>query len=95
MSAANQQAEGTFARAWGAESPPRSAVNEHPAGWLFSRENLALRENNRPSSCVFPVAAVTVNCLPRAVCAEGKVGYKLDISKAKCGYKVDTIISNL
>ena len=46
-------------RVWGAESPPRLAVNEHPAGCLFNRENLALRENNRPSSCV-SLAAVAV-----------------------------------
>ena len=74
MSAANQQAEGTFARAWGAESPPRSAGNEHPAGWLFNRENLALRENNSPSSCVSPAAVAVANCLTSA-------GLKLRISK--------------
>ena len=87
VSAANQQAEGTFARAWGAESPPRSAGNEHPAGWLFNRENLALRENNSPSSCVSPAAVAAANCLIRFVCAEWGVGYKVDISKTKAVIK--------
>ena len=82
-------AAGAVPRAWGADSPPRLPVNEHPVGCLFNRENLALRKNNRPSPCVSPAAAVT------AVRAEWKVGYKVDISKAKSGYKVDTIISNL
>ena len=95
MSAANQQAEGTFARAWGAESPPRSAGNEHPAGWLFNRENLAIRENNSPSSCVSPAAVAVANCLIRFVCAERGGGYEVDISKTKSGYKVDTIVSSL
>ena len=66
-------AEGAVPRAWGAESPPRSAVNEHPAGCLFNRQNLALRENNRPSSCVSPSAVVVAGCLPQAVCAEGRL----------------------
>ena len=88
-------AEGAAPRVWGAESPPRSAVNEHLAGCLFNRENLALRKNDSSSFCVSPAAAVTVNCLPRAVCAEGKVGYKLDISREKSDYKPDTIISSL
>ena len=90
VSAANRQVpQARHPRAWGADSPPRLAVNEHPAGCLFNRENLALRENNSPSSCVSPSAVVT------AVRVEWKVGYKVDISKAKSGYKVDTIISNL
>ena len=37
-------AKGAVPRVWGAESPPRSAVNEYPAGWLFNRENLALQK---------------------------------------------------
>ena len=82
-------AAGAVPRAWGADSPPSLPVNEHPVGCLFNRENLALRKNNRPSPCVSPAAAVT------AVRVEWKVGYKVDISKAKSGYKVDTIISNL
>ena len=45
---------------WEREFPPGLTVNEHPAGWLFNRENLALRENNSPSSCVSP-AAVAVS----------------------------------
>ena len=88
-------AAGAVPRAWGADSPPRLAVNEHPAGCLFNRQNLALRENDSPSSCVSPAAAVAVGCLSQTVRAERKVGYKVDISKMKSGYKVDTIISNL
>ena len=52
VSTANWQAQGRGSEGVGSESPPRLAVNEHPAGWLFNRENLALRENNSPSSCI-------------------------------------------
>ena len=75
--------------------PTRLAVNKHPAGCLFNMENLALRENSSPSSCVSPAAVAVANCLIRFVCAERGVGYKVDISKTKSGYKVDTIVSNL
>ena len=75
-------AEGAASRAWGAE-------------FLAAGENLALRENSSPSSCVSPAAVAVANCLIRFVCAERGVGYKVDISKTKSGYKVDTIVSNL
>ena len=67
LSAVNQQAEGMFPRVWGAESPPRLPVNEHPAGCLFNRENLALRENNSPSSCVSPAAVAAANHPARSI----------------------------
>ena len=96
VSAANRQVpQARHPRAWGADSPPRLAVNEHPAGCLFNRQNLALRENNSPSSCVSPAAVAVANCLIRFVCAERGIGYKVDISKTKSGYKVDTIVSSL
>ena len=41
------------------------------------------------------VEAAVAGCPLQAVRAERKVGYKVDISKTKGGYKVDTIISNL
>ena len=96
VSAANRQVpQARHPRAWGADSPPRLAVNEHPVGCLFNRENLALRKNNRPSPCVSPAAAAVAGCPLQAVRAERKAGYKVDILKTKSGYKVDTIISNL
>ena len=88
-------AEGAVPRAWGADSPPRFSRKQASEGCVFNRENLALRENNSPSSCVSPAAVAVANCLIRFVCAERRVGYKVDISKTKSGYKVDTIVSSL
>ena len=68
VSAANRQVpQARHPRAWGADSPPRLAVNEHPAGGLFNRENLALRENNSPSSCVSPAAVAVANHPARSI----------------------------
>lgn len=88
-------AEGAASRAWGAESPPRFRGARIAGQFLAAGENLALRENSSPSSCVSPAAVAVANCLIRFVCAERGVGYKVDISKTKSGYKVDTIVSNL
>ena len=83
MSAANQQAEGMFPRVWGADSLPGFRGDRIAGQFLAAGENLALRKlrfSLRPSTALLPDIVF---------------GYKVDISKTKGGYKVDTIISNL
>ena len=87
-------AKGAVPRVWGAESPPRSAVNEHPAGCLFNRENLALQKLRlRFVLRLFSASVAVEDALPETF-AGHRAGYKEDISKTKSGYKVDTIVSS-
>ena len=88
-------AAGAVPRAWGSGFPTKIGCKRASAGCLFNRQNLALRENNSPSFCVSPAAVVAAGCPPQTVRTERKVGYKVDISKTKSGYKLDTFISNL
>ena len=83
VSAVNQQAEGMFPRAWGAESPPRFRGDRIAGQFLAAGENLALRKLR---FLLHPSTALLLDIV---------FGYKVDISKWGNGYKVDTIISNL
>ena len=98
VSAANQQALKARVRGRGERIPHQDFAATELRGnfWLPGRilpcGNCAFHFVLTPRRSLFEDVEAVL--LP-PIFARRRVGYKLDISKAKCGYKVDTIISNL
>ena len=98
VSAANQQALKARIRGRGERIPHQDFAKPELRGnfWLPGRilpcENCAFHFVLTPRRSLFEDVEAVL--LP-PIFARRRVGYKLDISKAKSGYKLDTIVTNL